>query len=405
MTQRSRLWLCAASALVVGSLSYGAISRAREELATILPGPITRSIIARAALVPIDGISKIRARLDGLVTRVHVREGDVVKAGQLLAEVEAQDLSLRVERARAEVSVLVALLDGVRRGDQPNAKRELSALTSAADRELVLAKQNAERAATLRISGSISEVAAQEAQAGADIAQARLAASQARLDGRARGSASEVNAAGHRLEAARAELSAMEVELLRTQVVAPADGMVLTRRVNPGDVLRVLDGQVLFELANPAQVELRGEVEELQAALVRVGAGAEITAPGGLTRLGRGRVVRVAPGVSSRLIAGDPSELRADSLVRAVYIALEPGNLLDLPLGQRVEARIVLETERVAARAPRAAVRLENGRASVLVQEGMLRQQRMVELGVADDQNVQVRGLPLGTRVVVSARN
>ncbi len=403
MTHRTKLLLLALSTIVVGSVSYGAVSRAREKVATILPGPITRAIVARAAVVPIDGISKIRTRLDGLVTRVHVREGEVVKAGQLLAELEAQELGLHVERAHAEVAVLEAVLNGVLRGGHPDARRELSALSVIADQELTLAKQHAERAKALRASGSISEVAASEAKARAEVAQARLDASQARLHGTARGGPFEVSAARHRLTAARAELSAMETERLRTQLLAPTSGVVLSRRVDPGDVVRVLDGSVLFEVADPTRVELRGEVEELQAPLVRVGALVHITAPGGLVQLGRGRVVRVAPGVGNRLIAGDPSELRADSLVRAVYIAPEPGTMLALPLGQRVEARIVLETERVAARVPRTAITLENGRASVLVQDGLMREQQPIRLGIADEQNIQVHGLPLGTRVVVSA--
>ena len=402
MTQQTKLVLCAVSLLVVGSLSYGAVSRARDELTTIVPGPITRAIVARAAVVPVNGISKIRTRLDGRVTCVHVREGDKVRAGQVLAELAAEELSLRVERARAEVAVQNAVLEGVLRGGHPDTQRELSALKLVAERELTLAQQHAERAALLRAHGSLAEVPAQEASAGADIAQARLQATEARLNNAGRGGPFEISAARHRLAAARAELSAMEAESLRVQLTAPSDGVVLSRRVDPGDVVRVLDGSVLFELADPTHVELRGEVEELQAPLLRPGARVQITTPGGLLPLGSGQVVRIAPGVGNRLIAGDPSELRADSLVRAVYITPDPGTLLDLPIGQRVEARIALQTESVPARLPREALKLENGNASVLVQNGLMRELRHVQLGVADERNVQVYGLPLGTRVVIS---
>jgi multidrug efflux pump subunit AcrA (membrane-fusion protein) len=405
MTQPTKLLVGAVSLLVAGSLGYSAVLRARDEVTTIVPGPITRAIVARAAVVPVNGVSKIRTRIDGMVTRVHVREGDKVRAGQVLAELEAEELTSRVERARAEVAVHEAILEGVLRGGHPDTRRELSALKLVAERELTLARQHAERAALLRAQGSLAEVPAQEASAGADIAQARLQATEARLKSTGRGGPFEISAARHRLAAARAELSAMETESLRVQLTAPSDGVVLSRRVDPGDVVRALSGSILFELADPDHVELRGEVEELQAPLLRAGARVQITAPGGLLPLGSGRVVRIAPGVGNRLIAGDPSELRADSLVRAVYITPDPGTLRDLPIGQRVEARIALQTESVAARLPREAVKLENGSASVLVQNGLMRQQRNVRLGLADERNIQVDGLPLGTRVVISARD
>lgn len=401
MMAKTKVSLFVTGGLVVSSLAYAAVSRARDPVATIVPGPIARSIVARAALVPVDGISKIRARIDATVTRVHVREGEQIAAGQLLAELEAEPLRLRVERARAEVAALEATLQGVARGGHPEVRRELSALVVAASRELDVAKQNAARAKALHDSASITEAAAHEAENSEQIAAARLDATRARLEGVGRGGRFEISAARHRLEGGRAELMAMETELARTRLVAPAGGMVLARRVNPGDVVRALDANVLFELADPKRVELRGEVEELQAPLVRVGARVEVTAPGGLVQLGRGRVVRVSPGVASRLIAGDPSELRADSLVRAVYIAPESGTLVELPIGQRVEVRIALEPQAVAALVPRAAVTLENGAASVLVQNGLVREPRQVDLGMADAQHVQVHGVPLGTRVVL----
>jgi hypothetical protein len=139
----------------------------------------------------------------------------------------------------------------------------------------------------------------------------------------------------------------------------------------------------------------------MQTTLVHAGASVVVTQPGGGAPIGRGRIARMAPNVGPRSVAGDPSEIRADSLVRDVFVALEPGTSLELPLGQRVEVRVELEPVAASARVPRGAVALRDGRAVVAVARGLLREERAVTLVAADDRWAYVQGIDPGTAVVV----
>jgi multidrug resistance efflux pump len=402
--KRATWWKIGVGLAIAASLggAVAASRRAGEKVVRVEPGVIERRVIARAVVAPIEGVSEVRAQIDARVLRVHVAEGDHVEAGQLLAELDDTALRLAVARARAEVGAQEASVAGLRRGGRREAQRELLALLRSAERELDLAEDQARRSAQLRETGAISEVTQRESAVGAEVARERVEALRARYDASRSGAGDDVRAADYRLEATQAALDLAQEELSRAHIVARAPGVVLARRIDPGDVVRTIDGAAMFDVADPARVELRAEVEESQATLVRAGAVVVVSSSGGRDVLGRGRVARLAPHVGRRSISGDPSELRADSLVRDVFVALDDGTRLDLPIGERVEVAIEMEPRNAAARVPRGAVALHEGHAVVEVARGPFRERRAVQLLAADDRYVEVRGVDPGTQVVVA---
>ncbi len=130
--------------------------------------------------------------------------------------------------------------------------------------------------------------------------------------------------------------------------MAPIAGVVMTRNVNPGDIIGTdVTTPTLFRIVDPDLIEVRFEVEEMLAARLAVGLAVQFTLPGRQAVIGRGHVIRIAPQVEKRSIGADDARIRADSLVRPAWsdFVPEPGTA-KLPVNYRLEARVTLDPEK-----------------------------------------------------------
>ncbi len=178
----------------------------------------------------------------GMVTRVLVEPGQWVRAGQVLATV---DRSVQVQTAAA-----------------------LGAQVNVARADLTLAQAELDRARALVDRGFISKADLQRRTATRDAAAAR------------------VKVAGASFEEARARNG-------RLYIRAPAEGLVLTRGVEPGQIVSSGSG-MLFRMAQGGQMELRAQMSESDLAGLHVGARAQVT-PTGSTRSYPGEVWQISP--------------------------------------------------------------------------------------------------------------
>lgn len=178
----------------------------------------------------------------GMVTRVLVEPGAWVAAGQVLATV---DRSVQAQTAQSQAA-------GVR----------------VAQADLDLAQANLDRAQRLVANGFVSK---------ADID--RLTATR---DG-----------AAARVRVARAQLAETAARNRRLDIRAPAAGLVLTRQVEPGQIISSGSG-TLFRIAQGGQMEMRAQLSEADLQRLSVGARAQVT-PVGTTEAFAGEVWQVSP--------------------------------------------------------------------------------------------------------------
>jgi multidrug resistance efflux pump len=404
MSARRRTKAIAAGVALVGSLALGGkYATTRANTVPIGPGSLQDRVIARAVVMPIDGTAEVRGRVEGRVTRVLVREGDVVRAGDLLAEIEATDLQAELSRRQAEKSALAATARSVAEGARVEERRMLDAELAAARQELDLATSRARREESLRASGSGTEVAAEEARHAVDMGKARVDAAEQRLKlAVAGGRPVDVRAADAKVAAAEAAIDETRTGLDRTRLVAPISGVVLARRIDPGDTVSAAGAATpLFELADVSRTEVRIEVEEHDALRLNVGMEVTISLSGGRPAVARGRIERLAARLERRTIGAEDARTRADGQIRAAWVGwLEPP-ANPVAVGQHLEAAVQLEPRSVQTLAPRSAVKVRDGRAVVAVPWGPLTRDLPVTLGAADDTNVELVGVSPGTRVVV----
>lgn len=400
-----------ALALTLATLSVGVgvVVWAQRSPSTVrvAPAVLNERIVARAVVEPIDGIAQVRARAEGRVSAVHVNVGASVREGTLLAEIDSDVSAIDLRRLEAEAQAQNANARSVREGARPEERRAIAAERDAAQSEVRLARDRADRLERLHATGSAPQAQAEEARFALRAAESRLATAEARLRlAGVGGRPSDVRAATEHAAAARSAVQMAQTVYARARITAPIDGVILSRNVDVGDTVTLgVTGasDTLFELANTARVELRAEIEETDALRVTVDSPVEITSLGATRSLGTGRVVRIGPRIERRDVSADNVRVRADGAVRPIWVRVDPQPTESpWPVGFRVEVAVILSPRRVPVAVPRGAVAVEEGHAVVRRRRSTLwpwADTVAVELRGVDQNTVEISGISPGSLV------
>jgi len=286
---KTKMSLTAGAVLGAAVLAAGAIHArgpaARPASVAAAPArPAQVAADGRVVTYP-GGEVVVGAERAGRVVRLLVDEGDVVKKGQLLAELENDALRAALEESRARVT-------------EAEAEARLAELTL----------QRREDLARERI------VAAH------DLDQARR----------------DLDMARARVETARAAVARGEAQLRETRIVAPIAGTVTARHAQAGEMLEI--GKRVVTLADLGRLRIEAEADEADAASLALGAPVQIRADGFPGRSWTGRVEEIPESVTLRRLKPQDPGRPTDTRVLAVKVAFaEP---TPLKLGTTVELRI-----------------------------------------------------------------
>lgn len=369
------------------------------------PREIPQRVLARGVVIPTSGIAHVRARIDGIALKVHVEEGQVVRKGQVLAEIDNPILELERKRLEAEQNASTHFARQLGEGGRA-AEIELAAAeeddAKVAWRAAIDRRQRLE---SLIAYGGIDDQSVKDAKFAEEQAQARLSAATARKKRAASttGRALEIRAAQERTVAAVAAHDAARTQTEWEKLVAPIDGMIIARRIDEGDTILTRTSAVepaLFEIADLRSIGLRAEVNEVDASILKTGLAIAVHDERNAV-LGKGSIARVSPQIGPSVI--DPSD-KISNLVRTAWIdvqwELESSHVVPT-IGRKLEVVIHLPTVQAASTVPRSAVTIENGHASVSIRRGLGWASQPVKLGIADGEHVEVTDLPAGTEVRV----
>lgn len=240
-------------------------------------GPLVQQVVATGRIISTSR-SQVGSEITATVLERHVSEGDQVEPGQLLVTLQADDLAAAVREAEAA-------LERLRDSTRPEALARLRQ----AEAQLEQASREARRREMLAGSGVIARESLEQAQEAESVARAALAAAEATANAARAGGAEEVQLR-QRLAAARAQLA-------RTQIRAQRAGTVLTRDVEPGDLVQ--PGRVLFEIAHAGQTEIEVPVDEKNLSVLRLGQPAQCLADAWPERPFPAIVDYIAPGIDA----------------------------------------------------------------------------------------------------------
>ena len=223
---------------------------------------------------------------EGRVTSLARREGDAVHTGEALAELDDVtyrrlfDLAVaRRDQARASLALLLA---GTRAEDIDQARaRVASAEANVTHAEAVFARQ-----ADLVKRNATSRQDYDDARLGLDAGRAQLAQLRAALAEAVAGPrAEDIDAARAALRAAEAEVALAAETLSHTHLIAPADGVVMTRVIEPGTV--VLPSAPVYSMAIAGEVWVRAFVPEPLLGRAAPGREVQVRTDGGREYAGR----------------------------------------------------------------------------------------------------------------------
>lgn len=365
---RGRGRVAAGVVVVLAVLAVGARALRAPTVEVVRAGtrPLVQKVVANGRVnVPVR--AQAGAQAGGVLARVHVDQGDSVRAGQLLAELADDEAQAGVERAAAR-------LQQVRELDLPAAREDLRQ-TEVALRQ---AERRLSRASELAAGDGVSTEELEEARDERDLALSRRDAATARVRGNSPGGGNE--------RLAVAELESARARLAQARVVALCDGVVLRRLAQPGDA--VAAGAGVLDLAPAGPTWLVVQPEEKNLAFLKPGQLAEASADAFPDSVFAARITRVAPAVDPArgtidvdlVVDRPPSFLRPDM---TVSIAVETA---------RRDAALVLPAE---------AVRDAEGSPWVLAVRGGRAVRQDVTLGLRGEGMVEVTsGLAAGDAVV-----
>ncbi len=240
----------------------------RVEVEAVQPGSLAPFLILYGQ-VESPELFQAAAPAPARVAEVAVREGDRVQAGQLLVVLDPRDFTPRLHQAQAEVAELEAQL----RSEE--LRHESDRASQVQEQKLLeLAQQNVQRQRRLLTQKLGSESAMDDAEQA--VARQRLTLASRRLA--IADHPSRLRALEARLQRARSRVEEIDLEVERSRIGAPFDGIVARVPVAVGD--QVKDGAELLAVYDPAALELRARVpapyqQELQQALSE---GGELTA-------------------------------------------------------------------------------------------------------------------------------
>ena len=238
--------------------------------ASVIKGPLVRTVQFSGRVSTLSRVD-VGSTLTGRVVQVEVVEGTQIKKGDVLVRLESDELRAALDQALASERQSAARLAGLRTTGRSGAQ----AGVAQADSVLIAAKAELRRTQALVAKGFLSEAKLDEARRGADVAQAQQMSARA-LSAANADQGTDVAQAQAQLALATAAMGAARARLMQAVVLAPADARVLTRVVEPGQIVQ--PGRALLSLALAGPVQLVAQVDERYLEQLQVGQAASVLA-------------------------------------------------------------------------------------------------------------------------------
>jgi HlyD family secretion protein len=391
----SRPWIIAAAVLVVAALTWRFTAGGRSggaidpsKIATVEKGTMVVSVVATGKIEPITKV-EIKSKANGIIERLHVDVDQMVEAGQVLAELDRENLQAALREARANLQAAEA-------GRDAAVAQEKKAAIEAESPDVELARRNYARAQQLFAQKLVPQSGLDEAKSTLDQAENRRRAAAGQLVvAKALAQQAEANVAQ-----AHAAVERSEEELANATIRAPIRATVLTRDVEIGSPVSSIlnlgaNATLVMTLGDIEKVYVKGKVDEADIGRVRLGQAARITTETFRDRVFNGRVTQISPiGVEADNVTTFAVEVSIDN----------PGK--ELKANMSANAEIVLDEYPDSVLVPEAAVIYDAQRhPSVDVVDAASKTGRRrvpVKVGTGNGSKIQVLdGVHVGDKVVL----
>jgi HlyD family secretion protein len=307
-----------------------------SKLAKVEKGDLAKSVVATGKVTPITKV-EVKSKASGIVKKLYVEYGDTVKKGQLLAQLDKDEIQAQVDQSRAALQSSEANLASSQ-ADYERAKvdaegPDVPLLKRQYDRSVEMAKDGVVSASTLDDADKNYQMALNKQ----NVSKAQVIVLKAKI---AQAQADVVHN--------RANLAQLEEQLSYTDIVSPIDGIVLSRDVEMGDAVSSIlvlgsSATLVMTLGDTSEVYVKGKVDESDIGKVYLGQPARIKVESFKDKTFYGKVTKISPmGVEKdnvttfevRVSINNPGgELKAEMTANAEIILDEHKNVLQIPEG------------------------------------------------------------------------
>lgn len=390
-----RRWWIPALAIIAAVIVLAAFVSRRDDgvrvRTAVVEQTAIRSVVStNGKIEPVNNF-EAHSPVSTSVQRVFVKEGDAVKAGQLLVVLDDTDARAQAARAQAQLTGAQADLNASEHGGNQEEVLNVEAQLVKARTDRDLAQRNLDTLKQLEKQGAASSgevLEAQNALARADAQLNFLKQKQTK-----RYSNQELDRVKAERTEAQATYDAAQNVLTKSNVRAPFDGIVYSLPVKQGSF--VAAGDLLLQLADLRKVTVRAFVDEPDVGRLAPGDPIEVTWDAVPGRIWRSRVTAIPSTVRLR---GSRNVGETTSIIDNTDLKLLP----NINVGVTI---VAAEHDNVLV-VPREAVRMEDGRPYVLQIAGHELKRRNVETSLANLTQIEVKsGLAAKDLIAISSLN
>lgn len=293
--KRKRLFLIGGvtTAAVAAVLIFAAAARGNttidpSKLGDVKRETIDKNVVATGKVEPITK-AEIKSKASGIVQKILVDAGQTVKAGQVLVELDRQEIEARVRQSRAQLAGSEANLK-VTQADYEKSK------VDAESPDVVLLKRNYDRAIQMAKEGVFSQSQLDDAEKNYVLAKNKQDSARATLSV----DKAKLVQAEAQVESDRAALEQNQEQLGYATIVSPIDGLVLSRDVEIGDAVSSIlvlgsSATLVMTIGDVHEVYVKGKVDESDIGKVSMNQPARIRVESFKDKTFNGRVTKIAP--------------------------------------------------------------------------------------------------------------
>lgn len=357
------------------------------QAARVQRSEIEQQVSASAVLYALNQ-AVIVPKISAPIKKFYVERGDHVRAGQLLAMLENSDLAAASAEAKGAYQQAEANYETTSAADLPEQIQKAQGAVKSAEATYKAAKQLYDNSTKLYQQGALAEKQLNQAEVGLTQAQTNLQAAQQQLEKlQSVGAKAQIKAAQGQLASAKGRYENAEAQVDYSEIRSPIDGVVTDRPLYQGQMASA--GTPLMTIMNLSSVIARAHIPAAQAAVLKVGDPAEISAPGGAKPV-TGKVTVVSPAL-------DPNSTTLQVWVRAANPGdqLKPGNTVSLTIiAKRVPNALVIPKSALVSDS-------DKGKVVMLIGTDSKAHQTQVTTGIEQDGKVQItQGLKQGELIV-----
>jgi HlyD family secretion protein len=270
--KRTWFWVLIIVVVAIGGLAFFSLKTFSRKPATIDPErlarvertDLTRSVVATGKIEPTTKV-EIKSKASGIILKLPVNVGDVVRQGQVICELDQNDLLPRVRQARAALSMAEASLKSAQADFERN-KAE------AAGPDIPFLKRDVERAQQMFTEGILPQNTRDDAEKNYQLAVNRRQQAIVNL-GVSKAAIARCEA---QVEQSKAALAQVEEDLRNATIVSPIDGVVLSRDREAGDAVSSIlvmgsGATLIMTVGDLKEVYVKGKVDESDMGKVYLG--------------------------------------------------------------------------------------------------------------------------------------